>query len=201
MVTPLPYSTKVLQEAINGESTAVEKYKKFRRQALEEGFKNIAYFLRALIAAEKIHIKNHKKALGNVDYLPQIGDVSYKSTLENIESGIEGELHETKKMYPYMIKKIKKETKEISGKVVKLSLQWAKDAEKEHAARLKAILEELKEGNEINIKNVYICPYCGNIEFTRPKVCDVCKHDGVFFKKLQRRQEENHSLQEEEVIH
>lgn len=185
-----PITANCLEEAINGESTAVQKYKLFRNKALEEGYKNIAYFYRVLISAEKIHIKNHKKALGKADYVPKIGEIQVGTTLENIKASIIGEMHETKKMYPQMLKKTKKEMKEEPAKVARLSMIWAKQAERVHARMLTNILKEFLEGREMEIESLYVCPFCGNLELTKIEVCEVCKHDGLFLRKIERREEE-----------
>lgn len=173
-----------LKILIEGETSASALYEKFAVTAEKEGFKNVATLFNALTEAERIHIKNHTRALGKA-YKPLPEDGQVGNTITNLKSAIDGETEENKKLYPSLIKKIKKETKEEKGKVARLTMVWAQKAEAEHAKLLKQALKAVKNGQDLKIEQIYICRVCGNIILNRngEKECDVCGHDFLFFEK------------------
>lgn len=171
----------LLKKAITGEFNAILRYKKFAEIANQEGFKNTTYLFRTLVIAEHIHIKNHKKALGE-SYDPETKSFQSGKTLENVNSGIEGETWEFKTMYPGFIKQIEKADKSEMGELASLSMTWAKNVEYTHAALLKIALAALQTGKDLDIDEMYICKICGNIVFNKPQdTCVVCGHDKLFF--------------------
>ncbi len=179
---------EALKELIEGECEAVLKYKLFMTRAEEEGFVNVVFLFKALIIAEEIHIKNHTNALGE-DYKPEIvKEHILNSTLENIEISLKNEIEENKKLYPRLIKSIKKELKSEYGKVAKLSMTWAKLVEKEHAKFLKIALKNLKKGVDLDFHTISICQVCGNILINQvpTKECSICGHDAIFFTSINR---------------
>ena len=179
-------SKEALKIVIKGETEAVATYKEFANIAEKEGYKNISILFKALIKAEYIHIKNHRNALGE-GFTPDIDtDIKTGSTLDNIQAAIIGETEENKKLYPSLIKSIKKELNSEYGKVTRLSLLWASKAEKEHANHLKSALAALKEGKDLEFDAIYICDVCGNVVFDSDanKECEICGHDIIFFKRL-----------------
>ncbi|MGL1891764.1 MAG: rubrerythrin family protein [Spirochaetaceae bacterium] len=175
-----------LKILIQGESDAVETYLAFANKAEEEGYINISLLFRALIVAERIHIKNHQNALGE-DFIPVKNVLeSVESTLININTALIGETEENKKLYPKLIKSIKKETSNEYGKVAKLSMMWAQKVEKEHARLLKIAYKSLSKGSDLDFKNILICQVCGNVEINKynKNECGICGHDSIFFKSL-----------------
>ncbi|MEO0275485.1 MAG: rubrerythrin family protein, partial [candidate division WOR-3 bacterium] len=80
---------KALNEAFAGESMAHMKYLIFSEIAEKEGFKNIARLFKAIAYAEQVHATNHARELGII-----------KNTIENLETGIQGETYEIEEMYP-----------------------------------------------------------------------------------------------------
>ncbi len=176
---------KALKTLITGESEAVQKYKKFAEAACNEGFKNVGELFGALAQAETVHIRNHMQALGE-DYVPDIGEEDVIDvTTENLRNALSGEISENKILYPQLIKSIKKECREIYGKVARLSMLWASKVEKAHAKLLKKALKSVEKGKDIEVNSIYICNVCGNIVFDADckKECSVCGHDTIFFKR------------------
>ncbi|WP_371804606.1 rubrerythrin family protein [Candidatus Lokiarchaeum ossiferum] len=177
---------KYLKEAISGESSAVVKYTAFMETATQEGFTNIAYLFKALIAAEQIHIQNHRKALKDPDFQPKLENFQQKTTLLNIENAIEGELYEYKTMYPTFMKAIKKERKTMYGKVGYLSFEWARNVEITHANALKIALSALQSGKDLEQTEIWVCKVCGNLVLgdLPSEPCPICKHDPHFYKLI-----------------
>lgn len=177
---------KALKILLDGESSAVKMYSRYSSVAIEEGFENIAALFRSLVAAEKIHIKNHLNALGE-EYSAKIEeDYTVSTTLDNLNTALEGEVKENKELYPKLVKSIKSECKTEYGKVARLSMTWAQKVEKEHATLLKKALKSIKSGRDLDFNNIYICQVCGNIvlDDDSEKVCDICGHDAIFFKSI-----------------
>jgi rubrerythrin len=87
-----------LKEAFAGESQASRKYLAFAAKADQEGYLQVGKLFRAAAEAETVHAHNHLKALKGI-----------KSTKENLQEAIKGEIHEVKAMYPDMIATSKSE--------------------------------------------------------------------------------------------
>lgn len=175
-----------LEKALNGEFLATQKYSEFAEIAKKEGFDNIAYLFKALTSAEKIHIKNHKNALGE-DYNPESEEFNKGATIENVKNAMDAEIWEHKTMYPSFIKEIKKDKKNPIQKVAQLSFEWARDVEYTHYKVLKLALKFIEQGKDFDCSEIYICKVCGNIIFSNPiKICPICGHDPVFYFKVKR---------------
>lgn len=176
---------KALKEAITGEFNAIQKYTKFQEIALKENLPKVAYLFKALIIGEKIHLKNHKKALGE-EFEPILKDFKIGSTKENVLDALNVENWEYEEMYPGLIKDIKKEMKEEYAQVANLSLKWAKDVEFNHAKALSIALTNLNEGRDFEAEKLWVCKVCGNLIISdQPEeICPVCKHDPIFYVEV-----------------
>ena len=176
----------LLQKAITGEFNASNRYNAFFKIALQEGFKNIAYLFKALVAAEKIHLKNHNQALQK-EFSPEIEDFRAGTTNENLRSSIEGENYEFNEMYLDYIKQIAKNDKSEYGEVAELSMVWARKVEFTHAEILRKALEAAKLGKDLECNEIYVCKVCGNIVLEKPdSICPVCGHDSLFYFLVER---------------
>lgn len=151
---------KNLQDAFAGESQAHMKYLAFAKKAEDEGKPNIAKLFKAIAFAEQVHAINHLKTLGNLG-----------STEENLQTAIDGENFEVEEMYPAYDAVAKLQTEKDAIR----SIHYAIEAEKIHAAMYTEARQAVKEGKDINIDSVYICPVCGyTVEGEAPDNCPVC---------------------------
>jgi rubrerythrin len=181
----------ILKKSVAGETNASLKYLEYAKIASDEGFSNIAYLFKSLVAAENIHIKNHTQAIrviepGEADFKPHIEPLTPKSTKENLEDAIAGENYETKVMYPDFLKSLKGERGE-NADLTRLSLTWAKKVEFTHAETLQLALDALLKGHDLQIENIYVCRVCGNLRLTQNDgVCPICGHDANFFALIKR---------------
>lgn len=151
---------KNLRDAYAGESQAHMKYLIFAQKAEEEGKPNIARLFRAIAFAEQVHATNHFKTLGDLD-----------STIENLQVAMDGENFEVEEMYPAYdaVAKLQGEKGAIR------SIHYAIEAEKIHAAMYTEARQAAKEGKDIEIETMYICPVCGyTAENEAPEICPVC---------------------------
>ncbi|MBI2952838.1 MAG: rubrerythrin, partial [Chloroflexi bacterium] len=78
-----------LKTAFAGESQANRMYTAWARKADQEGYPEVANLFRGIAEGETAH------ALGHMQHLNMV-----KSTRENLQMAIDGELYETEKMYP-----------------------------------------------------------------------------------------------------
>lgn len=161
---------KFLNEAFAGESMAHMKYVIFSEVAEKEGFKNVARLFKAISYAELVHASNHLRNLGLI-----------KNTVENLQTGIDGETYEVEEMYPVFNNAAKFQ----GEKGAEISTHYALEAEKIHAELYKNAKEKVKEGKDIDIDDIYICPVCGYTHIgTPPEKCPVCGVSKDRFKKF-----------------
>jgi rubrerythrin len=158
---------KNLMDAFAGESQANRKYLAYAKKAEAEGYKRIAKLFRAVAEAETVHAHTHLREAGGI-----------KSTKENLESAISGEIYEFQKMYPAMIEDAK--TEAVTGAL--RSFTYANEVEKVHAELYQKALSSLESNQEINY---FVCQVCGyTVENEAPDECPVCKAKKQAFKKI-----------------
>ncbi len=120
-----------LKAAFAGESQANRMYTAWARKADQEGYPEVANLFRAIAEGETAH------ALGHMQYLGMI-----KSTLGNLQMAIDGELYETRTMYPEFARVARDEGfPEIADWFEALG-----KAEKAHATRYERAKQELERG-------------------------------------------------------
>ncbi|MDO9522933.1 MAG: ferritin family protein [Methanocorpusculum sp.] len=157
--------------AFAGESQANRKYKSFSEAAADEGYDHVAKLFRATSAAEEIHARRLLRVGGHIG-----------STVANLEAGRDGELHETNEMYPEFISIAEKEGRQDAV----ITFTHAMKAEAVHADLYKKALEAVKAGKDFNVKTVYLCPVCGNVEINKTSErCPICGIPGESFKVVE----------------
>jgi len=165
----VPNTNENLKTAFAGESQANRKYLAYAKKAEKEGLPQIARLFRAAADAETIH------ALGHLQNMDGVG-----STLQNLEDAVAGETYEYTEMYPPMVAQAEQE--QHKGRKM---LGFANKAERVHAALFQQALDALKSGADLSTMDVYLCPFCGDIEFgTPPDKCPICGADGTKFQKI-----------------
>ncbi len=166
----MPTTKENLDVAFSGESQAYQKYSAFAKQAVKDGFENIAQLFRTTAEAEKIHAEGHLKAMEKIG-----------STLENLEAAIGGETYEFEEMYPPMYAQAV-----VENHKAKKMFGYALEAEKVHAELYQLALKAVKEGKDLEEITIYLCPTCGYIELgTPPENCPVCGVKGSTFRQIQ----------------
>ncbi len=165
----MPTTTENLKEAFAGESQANQKYTAFAKVAEKEGFPNIAKLFKTAAEAELIHAEGHLKALDG------LGD-----TVKNLEAAIGGETYEFEKMYPPML-----EQAQAEGHKAKTMFGFAVKAEEVHAKLYSIALQAAKEGKDLDVGEIYLCPVCGHIEFEKaPDNCPICNAPAARFVNI-----------------
>jgi rubrerythrin len=157
-----------LQNAFAGESQANRKYLAWSKKAEQEGFKQVAKLFKAVAEAETIHAHLHLREMGGI-----------KSTKENLEAAISGEVFEYQKMYPEMIEDAKAE----GVKTALVTFTYANEVEKVHAELYKKALTDLGKNADADY---YLCSVCGHtVENEPPDECPVCKSKKAAYKKVE----------------
>ena len=166
-----------LQEAFNGESNAHHRYLAFAAQADVEGFHQVASLFRATARAEEIHARNHADVIRMMGSHPKskIEKPDVKSTRENLQAAMEGEIHERDVMYPPMIEaaKISRHPEAVR------TFTYALKTEAENARLFEAALKNLDKMRKTT--TYYVCNVCGytvgSLNFLRCLVCGHSKTD------------------------
>ncbi len=179
-----------LEKALAGESEAYVRYLAFAQKADEEGYPGVARLFRAASRSELVHATSHQCALGDkielienlnspekvaeaIEKLKSEGRVN--GTLENLQTAIDGETHEFKKMYPAMIR----DSVEDKDMQARHSFEYARSIEMVHAKMFKKAMSDLYANPETTY---YVCPVCGyTVADEPPKKCPYC---GVDAKKF-----------------
>jgi len=173
-----------LRSAYGGESMAHMRYLYWADEARKEGFPNIARLFEAISYAERVHASNHFKELnGNTaDATVTAGAVfGTGKTVDNLQGAINGELHEVEQMYPVYLNAA--EFQNEPG--AKRSFHFALEAEKIHAELFKKAQDAAKQGKDMELKAVYICPVCGHTVLDEaPDTCPVCGVKKEMYKEF-----------------
>ncbi len=159
---------KTLQEAFTGESEANTKYQLYAETARSDGFENIARLFEAVAYAERVHARNHLRALGKK---MNLGD--------NLQDAIAGENFEVEEMYQAYLAVAKLQEEKAAA----TSHRYALEAEKIHAEKYANALKAVQSGQDIQMNEIYICPTCGyTVEDQAPERCPVCGMSGDKFR-------------------
>ncbi len=163
-----------LVSAFSGESQAHMRYLIFAKRAKESGFPNISRLFTAVSHAEKIHAGNHFRNIMTKGSQGTFGGALFgaRSTVEDLQHGIDGELHEVNEMYPaYMA--VARDQKEPGAEI---TFRYAWEAEKTHAGLYAKAKEAAEKGSDVDLKQVGVCEVCGwTFEGEAPDQCPVCK--------------------------
>jgi len=169
-----PMTEQNLISAFCGESQAHMRYLIFAKRAKEAGFLNIARLFTAVAHAERIHAANHYRNILTKGPQTTTGGALFgsKSTVEDLQHGIDGEHHEVDEMYPaYMA--VAKDQKEYGAEV---TFRYAWEAEKTLAGLFARAKEAAEQKKDANFKEIGLCEICGwTYERAAPDQCPICK--------------------------
>ncbi len=171
-----------LRSAYGGESAAHMRYLIWGDSAEKDGYPNIGRLFRAIAYAERVHAKNHFNVMKELvgDATVTAGAVfGHTNIVENLQGGIDGELHEIEQMYPVYLEAAKFQDEKDAQK----SFHYALEAEKIHAKMFQEAQVKAKEGKDIGDGTIYICPVCGFTEIgENVDKCPVCGVKRELFK-------------------
>jgi len=162
-----------LQAAYNGESNAHARYVAFAAKADEEGYARVASLFRAAARAEEIHAANHAVVIEKLGGKPSmtLDEVAVKSTRDNLAAAIAGETYERDTMYPSFIKQARSDR----SKDAIQTLNYAQQAETEHARLYTEALDLLDVTRGDGAQVYYVCQVCGytttKLDFDKCPAC------------------------------
>ncbi|MBF8983717.1 rubrerythrin family protein [Lutibacter sp. B2] len=163
-----------LRSAYGGESMAHMRYLIWGDVAEKEGMPNIGRLFRAIAYAEWAHADNHFRQLGEQkgDHTVPAGAVfGIGKTEENLQGAIDGELHEVEQMYPVYLEAARFQKE----KAAERAFHYALEAEKIHVTLFQEAQQAAKEGKDLDLGRVYVCPVCGHtVVGNAPDKCPVC---------------------------
>lgn len=171
-----------LRSAYGGESMAHMRYLIWGETAEKDGYPNIGRLFKGIAYAEWCHARNHFNVLKD-----QVGDKTvaagavfgHTNIVENLQGGIDGELHEIDQMYPVYLETARFQKE----KEAERSFHYALEAEKIHAKMFETAQKSAKEGNDISSETIYVCPICGFTEIgEQVEKCPVCGAKKEIFK-------------------
>ena len=173
-----------LRSAYGGESMAHMRYLIWGDMAEKEGFPKIGKLFTAIAYAERVHAGNHFRVLGGTteDFTVAAGGVfGTGKTVDNLQGAINGELHEVNQMYPVYLN-----TAEFQNEAnAKGSFHFALEAEKIHAKLFQDAQNAAKEGKDMELKKVYVCPVCGHTVLDgAPEKCPICGAKGEMYQQF-----------------
>lgn len=161
-----------LLTAFAGESQAFTKYNYYASKAKKDGYVQIGKLFEETAHNEKEHAKIWFKFLHN-------GEMP--STLENLQDAAEGENYEWTDMY----KGFAETAKEEGFTTIAALFEKVGAIEKEHEARYRKLLTNVKEGLVFSRDEdmIWECSNCGHIVVGKkaPEICPVCKHEQAYF--------------------
>lgn len=169
---PADNTLQNFQTAFNGESNAHARYLVFASKADQEGYGEVASLFRAAAKAEEVHARNHAEEIKKLGGTPQakIETPVVKSTKENLEIAIKGEIYERDYMYP----DFRKQAWDLGNRDVVRMFNYARNAEGQHA---KLFMEAYNNLDNMRGKSrtYYVCIVCGyttgDLDFTKCHSC------------------------------
>ena len=153
----------------------------------------MARLFKAASRSELVHAQSHQCALGAgmevieelkspekvkaaIEKLKSEGELG--ATAENLQTAVDGETHEFKKMYPAMIQ----DSVEDKDMNARHSFEYAMSIEMLHAKMFKKALSDLDAYGETVY---YVCPVCGyTVAEEPPKKCPYCVVDAKKFMEV-----------------
>lgn len=163
-----------LRSAYGGESMAHMRYLIWGDIAKQEGMPNISRLFNAIAYAEWAHADNHFRELGKEGGGSAVtagAEFGVGKTAENLQGAIDGEQHEVDQMYPVYLETARFQKE----KGAERAFHFALEAEKIHVKLFQQAQEVAKQGKDMELGTVYICPVCGyTVVDDVPDICPVC---------------------------
>lgn len=162
---------KNLIAALEGESTARNKYTYFASRAKKDGYEQIAELFLRTAENEKEHAKLWFKELAGIG-----------TTAENLAAAAEGENYEWTDMYERFAR-----TAEAEGfPELARKFRLVAAIEKRHEERYRALLHNVETAEVFSRSTVRVweCRNCGHIVVGEqaPEVCPTCAHPQSYFE-------------------
>lgn len=174
-----------LLKAFAGESQAKNRYEWFAKEAIKEGYQQIAELFQETANHEQSHAKQFFKFLegGMVEITASYPAGSIGSTLENLKAAANGENEEWTQLYPEFAKVAEEEGFKKVASVFKLIAK----VEEQHELKYRKLIQNLEEGKvfESDEEEEWECRKCGYVHKGKKALqnCPACGHPQAYFEK------------------
>ncbi|HEY9188548.1 MAG TPA: rubrerythrin family protein [Ignavibacteria bacterium] len=175
---------KNLLKAFAGESQAKNRYEFFAKQAVKEGYEQIASIFLKTALEEQTHAKRFFKFLegGMVEITASYPAGKIGTTAENLKAAADGENEEYTKLYQEFAEIAKEEGFNEVASAFKLIAK----VESEHEKRYRKLLQNVEE-NMVFVKKEkvkWVCRKCGYVHEGEkaPENCPACLHPKSYFE-------------------
>jgi rubrerythrin len=185
-----PKTLAALQERYADEVQAHLKYNAYAKQALKEGYPNIAHLFRALAASEAVHARNFAALLKKLGATPQAPEISLQitSTRKHLQQATDVEADEIDNEYPAILARIKPEGYQPAIQ----SITWAWEAEKQHRELIIKIRDAATSWFGLLVNRIegepshyFVCQICGSTLDERPaNTCPICGHPAENYQEV-----------------
>jgi rubrerythrin len=185
-----PKTIEALQERYADEVQAHLKYNAYAKQALKEGYPNIAHLFRALAASEAVHARNFAALLKKLGTTPGTPKIAFQitSTRKHLQQATEVEADEIDKEYPAILARIEPE----GYRPAIQSITWAWQAEKQHRELIIKIRDAATSWFGLLVNRIegepshyYVCQICGSTLDQRPaQTCPICGHPAENYQEV-----------------
>lgn len=185
-----PQTVAAMQERYADEVRAHQAYGAYARQALDEGYPNIAHLFRALATSEAIHARNFARVLHQLGVTPQTPAFKPQvgTTQENLEQASGVEADEIDKEYPAIIERLQPEGYQDAIQ----NTIWAWQAEKQHRDLIIKIRDAASTWFGLLVSRIegepshyYVCQICGSTLTEQPaNECPICRHPASLYEEV-----------------
>jgi rubrerythrin len=160
-------TTDNLMKMFTSGSEAVVRYLAFAEAADKEGMANAAKIFRTLARAKMFHALSHFRAANATD-----------TTVENLKLALEEETYDYKNAYPPMVQDAVKD----EALAARHSFEYGMSI---GPIITKLIGKAISSPSADDSGTYYICPVCGNIEYSQPPAkCPYCGVDANHFEAV-----------------
>jgi rubrerythrin len=173
-----------LLKAFAGESQAKNRYTYFAKQAIKEGYQQIADLFMETALQEEMHAKVFFKYLegGMVEITATYPAGMIGTTLDNLKAAAAGENEEWSDIYV----EFEKIAKEEGFDDVATSFRMIARVEAEHEKRYNKLAANIENSQvfQKEEKTKWMCRKCGYVHegSKAPAVCPACKHPQDYFE-------------------
>lgn len=175
---------KNLLKAFAGESQAKNRYEFFAKQAVKEGYEQIASIFLKTALEEQTHAKRFFKFLegGMVEITASYPAGKIGTTAENLKAAAEGENEEWTKLYPEFAEIAKEEGFNEVASAFKLIAKVESEHEKRYQKLLKNVEENMVFAKKEKVR--WVCRKCGYVHEGEkaPETCPACLHPKAYFE-------------------
>lgn len=187
-----PITAEAMREAQRVEMGVYYRYNAFGRQALQEGYKGIAYLFVAFAAAEFVHAGNFGRIQARLNTeVPALPKPEFKigTTKDNLITAATGEIHSVDEFYPKLLERIRPEGHEDAMTAVNYA--WA--TEQRHRDKIGQVrrwspsfFEQVAKSIDAKTGQYFVCQLCGcTLNKLPADTCPVCKNPPKHYRHIE----------------